>query len=78
MDLMEVVMALCFLFAAIMLSTSQKSVDGVSLEQTDDAAELALPKMPENAVSHCYYRDGQIIERDLTEHTGEEDSADEG
>jgi hypothetical protein len=75
---MEVVMVLFILFAAITFSTTQKSVEGVSLEQTDDAAELALPKTPENAVSHCAHYDGQIIERDLTEHTGEEDSADEG
>ena len=40
-------------------------------------ADPAIPKSQDNDASHCDHYDGQIIERDLTGHTGEEDSADE-
>jgi conjugative transfer region protein (TIGR03748 family) len=40
-------------------------------------ADSAIPKSPDNDARYCVHFDGQIIQRDLTGHTGEEDSADE-
>jgi conjugative transfer region protein (TIGR03748 family) len=40
-------------------------------------ADPAIPKSPNNDASYCVHVDGQIIQRDLTGHAGEEDSVDE-
>ena len=44
---MEIVIALFILITAMSFTTAQKSVDKVSLKQTDHAAILALSEIPE-------------------------------